>query len=202
LPGRGSHFSQAPLIEIEAVVDELIGEVGRLQDVPFVFYGHSLGAKIAFELACELQRRQKPRPMHLVVAARPAPHRPIRISPCPADLPREGFFEYLRSLGATPTEILENEELMDLLLPRLRADFRLNESLSAKPSVPLHCPITALCGTRDDVVSQDVMRHWADLTARSFDLVAIEGDHFFLHQSREALLAVMTDLMRRARPRP
>jgi medium-chain acyl-[acyl-carrier-protein] hydrolase len=201
LPGRGSHFSKAPLVDIETVVNELVREVAQLQDLPFALYGHSLGAKIAFEFACELQRRQGPRPAHLIVGARAAPHQPIQISPSPADLPREGFVEFLRDLGATPPEVLENRELMDLLLPTIHADFRLNESRPAKPWTALHCPITALCGATDRAVSKEFMRHWADLTTRRFDLIPVEGDHFFLHQSKETLLAIVTKLMRRVRLR-
>lgn len=194
LPGRASHFARPALVEIDAVVDELASALAGLEDLPTLFYGHSLGAKNAFELACELQRRARLCPAHLIAAARAAPHRATDQDIDPAGLDREQLIALLSRLAATPREILEHRELIDLLLPTIRADFQLNLSRSAKPPVTLHCPITALHGTTDAAVPAYRVRPWEELTTAGFEIRAIEGGHFFLNESVREVTAIVAQL--------
>ena len=56
LRGRGSRFTEAPLERLEAVTESLAEELAPHLDVPFAFFGHSMGALIAFELTRLLRR--------------------------------------------------------------------------------------------------------------------------------------------------
>lgn len=191
LPGRASHFSRAPIVEIDVVVAALVAEMAAMRDLPCLFYGHSLGAKIAFELACDLQRRDIVHPAHLIAAARAAPNRTIG-GMNPADLGRDDFIALLTRLDATPPEILDHRELMDLLLPTIRADFRLNLSRSAKAAVTLECPVTALHGSADAAVTEKSMLEWSELTTGGFELSTLQGGHFFLKDAKRQTLDRVT----------
>lgn len=190
LPGREALFGQPPLASMEAAVEHVLREIGPELDAPFVFYGHSLGAAIAFHVTRRLRALRERLPEHLVVAARAAPHRAPRTAPI-ADLPEREFKAELRRLGQTPEAVLENHELMQLLLPTLRSDFRLDETLSCVPEPPLPCPITAFGGLDDREVTRDELDAWREHTAGGFTLKFFAGDHFFLHPSRRSVLEAL-----------
>lgn len=103
-------------------------------------------------------------------------------------LPDREFLAEIKKLGGTPDEVLHNEELMELFLPILRADFTLLETYKCMPEPPLAYPISAYCGTEDTEVSEEDMVGWQEHTNSTFKLVMIPGNHFFLHSQRDLLL--------------
>src|SRR5437763_15337105 len=123
LPGRGARISEPPFTELSPLVRAAAQALAPHLDKPFAFFGHSMGALICFELARHLRKDGGPQPVHLFVSGRCGPQTPRE--PFAGDLPDSEFQEMLRRYNGTPEEVLENRELMELLLPAVRADFAL-----------------------------------------------------------------------------
>jgi len=186
LPGRESRLREPAFVRPEPLVLALADVLQPLLDLPYAFFGHSLGALIAFELARELRRRAQPLPVHLFVSARRAPQVPARERPI-HDLPEEEFLAELRKLKGTPEEVLQHAELMRLLGPVLRADFAVNETYAYVAGEPLDLGISAFGGLGDEEVTREDLAQWSDHTRGPFRLRMLPGDHFFLHSGRDLI---------------
>ena len=177
LPGRERRFNERPIDRMPRLAKAIVEHLP--QDKPFAFFGHSLGALVAFEVARELRRQSKTMPFHLFVSGAPAPQL------CPHKAPRfnlgrDAFIAEIRKLGGTPEEALQSEELLELVLPVLRGDFAVIDTYVCRDEPPLSCPITALAGTRDEEVDQFEVMDWRSQTADRFDFQVFPGDHFFI----------------------
>ena len=191
LPGRENRLGETPFTQMAPLVQTLSDVLLPYLDRPFVFFGHSLGGLISFELTQLLRQQQRPMPLHLCASGIRAPHIPPSRSPVHA-LPTPAFIQELRRINGTPEDILNNDSLMQLLLPCLRADFALSETYIYTPKTPLDCPITAFGGTDDTIVSQDALNAWQSHTNQAFKRYMFPGNHFFIHHTRPSLLAVLT----------
>lgn len=199
-PGREGRLAEAPFTRIPALVQALVAPLrAKLEagpSVPCAFFGHSLGALVAYELTLELRRRGEPGPDHLLVSGSRAPHCTLPDDPVHV-LRGEAFKDRLRVLGGTPPQVLENEELMNLFTPLLLADFELSETYRHGVE-PLNVPISAFAGTDDPEVSLDRVEAWREQAGAGFHLDLLPGDHFFLHSAQTLLLGkVWSELVAR-----
>lgn len=193
LPGRENRINETPANRLRDVVDHLSQVLTPYCDIPFVFFGHSLGAKIAFELVRALRRKGGQQPLHLLVSGARAPHMP---EPFPLHhLPDEGFIDGLRRYSAMPEEVLRNKELMSLFMPVLRADFSLDETYEYYDDAPISCPITAFGGTEDHEISREELLAWKQYTTDDFTWHTFPGDHFFIKSSQKAFLGTITEVL-------
>lgn len=175
-------MAETPIAQLEVLIQHLgTALLPWLDNRPFVFFGHSLGGLISFELARWLRYCQRPTPELLLVSAARAPHLSATEPPI-HQLSRGDFIAQLRRYSGTPEVILENAELMELLLPTLRADFALLETYCYRPQAPLPCAIAAFWGDRDGIVSPEEVESWRIHTEKTFSLEKVAGDHFFVHQ--------------------
>jgi|SRR5580704_1612097 medium-chain acyl-[acyl-carrier-protein] hydrolase len=195
LPGRGSRLMERPFTQLLPLVEALAQDLVPLLDVPFAFFGHSLGALVSFELARHLRSLYGIRPVRLIVSACRAPQFPHRDRPIHTSPERE-FLAQVRCLNGTPTELLEHEELMEIVLPLLRADFALYETYVYSNEPPLGCPISAFRGLQDRRVSHSDLDGWGDQTSAAFSLRTFPGDHFFLNTNQPLLLRVLSQELR------
>lgn len=187
LPGRGTQMRSAPLTRLETLVQAIAPTLIPHLDKPFAFFGHSLGGLVCFELARLLRREYALHPVHLFVSASCAPQVANSDPPIHA-LPEPEFLEELRRLNGTPASVLENAELMQILLPVLRADFALLETYVYTNEPLLECPIAAFGGWQDREVSREELEAWREQTTASFSLKMLPGDHFFIHSAQPLLL--------------
>ena len=187
LPGRESRFKEQPYTRLADLARDLAGALDPYAQVPFAFFGHSMGALVAFALARELRRRNQPGPELLMVSGRRAPQQPDPDPPIHA-LPEPSFLEELRELNGTPEAVFENKELLQLLIPILRADFAVCETYEYVHEDPLTCPIVAYGGIQDPDVSREDIAAWAYQTSGSFTLRMFPGDHFYLLDRSTSLL--------------
>ncbi|MBI2374780.1 MAG: thioesterase [Deltaproteobacteria bacterium] len=157
-----------------------------LSRVPHVFFGHSMGAVVAFELARLLRRRGRRLPEHIIVSAHRAPFLPSTHPPRHT-MSKESLLRELRLLGGTNEVVLRESELMELLLPTIRADFELIESYSYTPEPPIDVPITALGGQLDPFVTKDMLESWGRETEGGFLCKMFPGGHFFLEECQSAV---------------
>lgn len=190
LPGRGTRMREQAFSKLEPLI-ELLGEALLTHlDMPFAFFGHSLGAKVAYEMARHLEKENKPRPVYLFVSGSRAVHLP-RTEPPTYNLPDLEFLENLRSLNGISKEAFENVEIMRLMLPVLRADVELVQTYVYTPGPVLGCPILALGGLQDQSISRQQIEAWRELTSNSFRLEMLPGDHFFISTSQTRLLQII-----------
>jgi medium-chain acyl-[acyl-carrier-protein] hydrolase len=192
LPGRGTRFKEPLSTRLAPLLDALALEVTKLgEDAPFAFFGHSMGALLAFELARELRRRGAPLPTHLFVAGHRAPGLPERNAPI-HHLSDAEFLTALRRYGGMPASVLEQPELMEMVLPIVRADFALVEAWRDIQGAPLDLPITAFRGDNDANATAEEMDSWRAHTLGEFILHTLPGDHFFIQSAEPALLDRVT----------
>jgi medium-chain acyl-[acyl-carrier-protein] hydrolase len=195
LPGRGTRLMETPFIQLAPLVQALAHALEPLLDKPFAFFGHSLGALIGFELARQLRRQSGVQPVRLFVSADRAPQIPHRDLPIHA-LPEEKFMAELRRLNGIPGKVLEEAELMQIMLPVLRADFAVYESYAYSTEPPLNCPISTFGGSQDHRVSRGDLEAWRDQTSDSFSLRMFPGDHFFWNTTQPLLLQALSQELR------
>lgn len=187
LPGRGFRLIEPAFTSLDPLVQAIADALLPHLEKPFAFFGHSMGALVSFELTRVLRRNHNLSPIHLFVSAHRAPQLP-HLNPLIYNLPEPEFLQELRDLEGTPLEVLENAELMQLLLPTLRADFTVVETYTYTAEPPLDCPITAFGGWQDREVSYDELKAWQEQTNAKFLLQMLPGNHFFLHSSELLLL--------------
>lgn len=197
LPGRSSRLDDALCRSVDAVVTEVACAVRAHVREPFALFGHSMGAILAFETARRLHR-QGGTPVRLFAsgAAAPSMHEPD--APPAHTLGRSDFVDRLREYDGTPESVFEQTELLELLLPAIRADFEIIETYTFDPATPpVPCPITAFGGREDDRTDEASLKAWARHTASTFDVSWFPGGHFFLDTHEEALLKTLSSALRR-----
>jgi medium-chain acyl-[acyl-carrier-protein] hydrolase len=199
LPGHAARFGEPLLSTMDEVIAALLPESARLP-APYLLFGHSLGAIIAFELTRALELIGKG-PAHLVVSGRRPPDVASPREPI-ASLPDPEFIEAIRRYGGSPDEVLAQKEVMDLALPILRADFAVSESYRYPGGPPVRADLTVLGATDDTAVDPATLGGWARHTCGSFDVRTFTGGHFFVNQNNIGEL--LSDLAARvvAQPRP
>lgn len=192
LPGRGSRMSEAPMSSLPALVEQIAARIQFPDRLPFVFYGHSLGGLIAFELAryCKLRWMRSPR--KLIVSGCDAPRFRKAIRNV-HELEGDAFIEALAQYNGTPPELLAHRELMALLEPAIRADFALAANYQYRPGPLLDMPISVLSGRGDVDLDLENIGAWQAETNAEAQVTWFEGDHFFIHpgQAEAQVLAFL-----------
>lgn len=187
LPGRERRIREPLFSNIPYLVKTLVPVLRPYMAVPFVLFGHSMGALIGFEMVRELRRQGLEGPEHLFISGRCAPQIPDPEPPL-HQLPDGAFIEGLRRYNGTPDAVLQHKELMEILLPILRADFTMSETYTYLPEPPLDCPITAFGGLEEKLLQPDHVAAWKHQTTRTFHQHMFSGNHFFIHDQRNDLL--------------
>jgi surfactin synthase thioesterase subunit len=193
-PGRESRLREQPHVRLESLVAAAADALEPQFDRPFAFFGHSMGGLLAFELTRHLRARAMPLPAHLFVSGYRAPHRPPHHPPIhQADTPI--VLNRLRNLNGTPAAFFENAELVEMMLPGIRADFSVLETYVFEADEPLDCPISVFGGYYDNEATEEDVAAWRGYTSNTFKLRLIPGGHFFIvsHQP-EILQAIGDDL--------
>jgi Predicted thioesterase involved in non-ribosomal peptide biosynthesis len=192
LPGRGERLSEPALPRLSGIVEALAHEIVPYLDKPFAFFGHSMGALIGLELTRWLRKNHKPLPVHLFVSGRRAPQLPEPIGPA-WDLPEQEFIERVRQLNGTPHDVLDHPELMQLIIPFLRADFAVCETYQHQAELPLECPLTVFGGIDDEEVSYEHLEPWREHTTSAYKLHLFPGDHFFVQTAHAEVVQVIAE---------
>lgn len=187
LPGRETRAGEPPPGTMEELVAALAREIRPLLDRPFAFFGHSMGAGIAFELARALRRDGLPLPARLFVSSARSPA--LRRQPLPGPPPsREELLAEIRRLEGFPREALGDPRLLELALPALEADARLYRQYVSPPGEPLPVPVHVFAGTLEPHLSDEDLARWSEVTSAECTVERLPGGHFYLDAQRAALL--------------
>jgi len=187
LPGRENRMPEACLQRISDVADLAVEALDPYLDVSFALFGHSLGALIAYEVVQRL-RVTRGQPQRLIVSAHRAPQIPLPHDPT-WHLPDADLKRRLEELNGTRREVFQDEELLQLVLPTIRADLQLDETYTHRSDYePLDCPITVFGGTKDAETSESHLKAWREVTRSGFEVRMFDGDHFFINTHAAALI--------------
>jgi medium-chain acyl-[acyl-carrier-protein] hydrolase len=191
LPGRGSRLPEPSITKMPTLIQAIAEAICPHLQRPFAFLGHSMGALIGFELARHLRAGYGVEPVHLFVSGCRAPQVSAE-QLIIYDLPDSEFLKELSHLNGTPREVLEHPELMQLMLPTLRADLELVQTYTYAAGAPLQCPVTVFGGLQDKEIKRTQLRAWSAQTTARFSLRMLPGDHFFIHASRALFLKALS----------
>lgn len=193
-PGREGRFREPLCRTMDSLLDQLQSEIVPLLDLPAAFFGYSVGAVVAFALALRLKEQAKAAPVHLCVAACPSPRlnveRALRSSMSDSE-----FESRVLELNEYAPELIEHRELLELMIPVMRADMQIVESLRLGCQLLLSCPIYAVAGDADPRILRAHLEHWGTLTTGPFESRVFPGGHFFIRNNlAEAIASIITQL--------
>jgi surfactin synthase thioesterase subunit len=192
-PGRQDRHREPALTSVEALVGQIVPVLrSTLDDRPTAFFGHSMGAIIAFETALALQSEGLG-PARMFVSGRRSPtsHRDETVHLRDDD----GVIVELKAMAGTEAWVYGDEELMRMVLPALRADYEAIETYQGDPAARLDCPLTVLVGDDDPKTSVDEARAWSDHAGAGHELQVYSGGHFYLSHHQKDIIAMLADRM-------
>jgi medium-chain acyl-[acyl-carrier-protein] hydrolase len=189
-PGRGGRISELAIDRIDILAGQLVDALAEAPPGPYALFGHSMGALAAFEMSHQLASRRAPAPILLAVSGHGAASLPSSDNPVHAS-PDDAFLARLRELNATPPEVLEMPDLLELMLPILRADFCAAETYVPVQRPKLGIPIIAYGGLRDPDVHRDQLLAWQNETTARCTVRMFPGDHFFLRTARDNVVRTL-----------
>lgn len=192
LPGRETRLHEKFIKRIPPLIDELVNVLSPLIDRPVAILGHSLGARVGFEFARKIcERTDVGKIVHVFVSGAPAPHiAPTK--PPSFNLPEDEFIQVLKDFGGTPPEVLQNPEMLQFVLPRLRADLELNETYVFAGGQALDASISAFGGEADQEATPAAVRAWGEHTTAKFRCRIFAGSHFFLYEKIDQIIPLIT----------
>ncbi len=195
LPGRETRFRETPFTRLDPLIEATAAGLLPYMDKPFAFFGHSLGALIGYVMALYLRQKQAAQPFHLFVSGRRAPHRPS-LHPPVHQADEATFLNRLRNMGGTSPKFFEMPELIEMMMPMLRADFAIWETYEHVEQSPLSCPITAIGSEEDTEAKPADIAAWQCYTNSTFSLHMFSGGHFFWQEQLPQLLALISHDLR------
>jgi len=192
-PGRETRIKEKPIENMDTLVSELFEDIKPIisDSIPYFLFGHSLGTKVAYELALRIQNSEYYQPRGLIIAAGKAPclkeNNPIH------QLNDNDFIREIGRFSVTPNSILQSKELMGVFLPMLRADFKLDETYHRSDVQKVNLPILALMGEDDPELTINELLMWRDFTSHEFTYKKAAGAHMFVITNQEDVAKIIRE---------
>ena len=191
IPGRGQRLREPLRTRMHELVPDITSSLSKELDRPYALFGHSMGTLLGIELSHHLRAEYQQEATHLFFSGRGAPQLPSKEKSI-HHLPEDEFITQIRNYNGTPKEVLDHEDLMELMVPILRADFEVCETYSYNDHPKLSCPLSVYGGLQDSAAPREA---WAELTEGPFNLRMFPGDHFFVLSNTQTLLSsILRDL--------
>ncbi len=190
LPGRGTRIAEDPVDSLEEIVKFSARSIVNISDgVPYVLYGHSMGALVAYKVLDYLNKLDERLPLHLFVSGCAAPYEaPVRQNI--HHLNDSDFLEKVEEYGGMPEEVSQNKEILAYFTPMLKADFKAFELAERKkfPIIPLDIPISYFGGDQDEMVPENKVHGWARYTQNIYRQYLMKGNHFFIFKNEKMIM--------------
>ncbi len=187
LPGRGMRYKEPQMTDLLSLAQAFAQNLPQQPAIPFAFFGHSMGALLAFEVSRWLAARQKTMPLALFVSGSTAPAERDTLPPL-STLPPDAFKQGVLAMNGIPAEIAQHAELMDFFMPIIRTDIQLCEQYQYQPRSMLASPIIAIGSDQDPRVPLSTLSGWQQETSSAFEQWHYPGDHFFVFKHETELL--------------
>ncbi|UCH96227.1 MAG: thioesterase [Candidatus Aminicenantes bacterium] len=203
LAGRGRRIADPFYNSMDEAVEDVLRMIKYdLSDAPYAFFGHSMGTGVAYHTAQKIRGKTFPQPVHIFCAGRGAPHILRKDKPPYHTLPEDEFREKVMDLGGTPEEFFQQPELLEILLPLLRADFKISWEFTKfyhdrfDTMKPLDCNLTVFIGKEDDIKPEQI-KGWKAHTTKTCTILSFDGGHFFLNhrEQKEMMLKIINDTL-------
>src|ERR1043165_3106088 len=192
-PGRETRAHEPVLESVAALVEQIVPAIQPLLDRPTVLWGHSFGGVVAAEVIRALRDRNVLAPLHLMTTGT-LPLHLVRLLQARETLLRamvvENTPEYLISLS----RYVDDAEFIKSILPLMRRDYPILKTYRYDPGEPLDCAITAFAARQDDMVYTDEIREWRQHTRAGFELIEVDGDHWFVNRNRSRITARLEEI--------
>ncbi len=197
LPGRGTRINETAYHSMNELIPAIAQGIRDHLDIPFAFFGHSMGALIAFELARYLESYFQKKANYLFLSAMRAPHLPSQL-PAMALLPKNDLLNQIRKLEELPENILKSPDILDMFLHIIRADFSVCESHTISSLSNMTIPIFAFGGSEDIFASASEIRQWKQYTKSDFYFETFKGGHLFCKTSGKEMAEKISKTMKQA----
>jgi medium-chain acyl-[acyl-carrier-protein] hydrolase len=195
LPGREIRLREQRFRDARRAAFSLADAIVQQIEPPFEFFGHSMGALLAYEVCRELERRGAALPRQLIVSARSAPQIPVTSRLY--QLADAALLDVIQSYGGTPSDVIDSDYFRRYFLSMIRDDFEMVENYEYNPAPPLNLPIVALAAEEDLVAPLSNVLRWSEATALGFCIHRFPGGHFFIQEEREQVLHCLSSVLER-----
>jgi surfactin synthase thioesterase subunit len=194
-PGRGVRVAETPVANLEQMVGEVLQAIEPLLDRPCIFYGHSFGGLLAYEVACALRMEGRRLPQHFIASA----CLPPSLTPARRErwvgMDDDGMmFDRLAADGGIPVALRPHREAFLPLMASVRAEYRILANYEFEEQEPLPVPLSLFHATRDRLVGEQDMSGWTHLFRGTVDKVAFIGDHFFVDSHAAEVAGKLNDI--------
>ena len=194
LPGRENRFNEKLILSMDDLIAKLYRAFPKKLNVPSIFFGHSLGGLISFELARMIDTNNNIKLTHLIVSACQAPQL-SHLKKFLYHLPDNEFISEIKKYNGIPKEILQEPELLyEVILPILRSDFTISDTYRYKKRDKIKPKVTAICGKEDDTFDINNILKWSEET-NNFDYKYFTGDHFFINTEYNKVLQLINNIL-------
>lgn len=195
-PGRGRRFRDPFHDNVDDLVEDVFEQIRHALVPPYAIYGHSMGTIVGYLLARKIMRLNLPKPFHLFFSGCGAPS--VRDEEPPKHLlPKKDFIAKLKELGGCPEEILQDEELLNIFEPVIRADFKVIETYRHTVHAPMEIPITVIIGKEDKPTYEDAAA-WQLETSKKVEVIEFPGNHFFILGKETEIVDIINRKLRTA----
>jgi surfactin synthase thioesterase subunit len=196
LPGRQERIAEPAFTSMTALIDVLCEELlAELDDRPYAFFGHSMGALVAYRLAVAMSSTGGPQPA-LLGACAWSPEGFRTVPPETADLSEAEVLHWIRSLGSAPADVFDDPALLSLIIPAMRADLATFASCVDDGAV-LECPVVSYSAAADPLLPNGMMSSWRHRTRAYLGNREFPGGHFFVYEQAGAIAADLVQQFRR-----
>lgn len=195
LAGRGNRFDEAPYGTFEKCVDNILDIMTKHGlESPYAIWGHSMGAKLTYEVTRKIIEHKRNRPMRLLLSACRCPQS-LRSLKEMHTLPEKEFVDELKKLGGMEEEVFMNEELMNIFLPIIRKDYQMLSTFQYKPmKEKMDIPFSVLYGLKDDIFAEE-LKGWEMLTKKQCEFLPYEGGHFYINEKYPEIVSYVNQVL-------